>query len=52
MRIQLLSDLHLETEPFEPQPAPDADLLILAARPSMGKSALARIPSGRITSAR
>jgi len=30
MRIQLLSDLHLETETFEPQPAPDADLLVLA----------------------
>jgi hypothetical protein len=29
MRIQLLSDLHLETEDFEPQPAPGADLLVL-----------------------
>ena len=31
MRIQLLSDLHLETnERFEPTPAPHADLLVLA----------------------
>lgn len=31
MKIQLLSDLHLETHPqFRPQPAPDADLLVLA----------------------
>ena len=29
MRLQLLSDLHLETENFEPQPAPDAELLVL-----------------------
>lgn len=31
MRIQLLSDLHLETQPgFVPQPAPGADVLVLA----------------------
>lgn len=30
MRLQLLSDLHLETEHFEPQPAPGAELLVLA----------------------
>ncbi len=30
MRIQLLSDLHLESEPFDPEPAPGADLLVLA----------------------
>jgi hypothetical protein len=30
MKIQLLSDLHLETEAFEPAPAPGADLLVLA----------------------
>ena len=30
MRLQLLSDLHLETEQFDPQPAPGAELLILA----------------------
>lgn len=31
MKIQLLSDLHLETHPqFQPQPAPEADLLVLA----------------------
>ena len=30
MRLQLLSDLHLETEVFTPTPAPDAELLVLA----------------------
>ncbi|HEX2540667.1 MAG TPA: metallophosphoesterase [Caldimonas sp.] len=30
MRLQLLSDLHLETEVYQPTPAPDAELLILA----------------------
>ncbi|MCK7493040.1 MAG: hypothetical protein MZW92_17250 [Comamonadaceae bacterium] len=30
MKIQLLSDLHLETEDFEPAPAPQAELLVLA----------------------
>ena len=30
MRLQVLSDLHLETEVFEPRPAPDAELLVLA----------------------
>ncbi len=30
MRIQLLSDLHLETERFQAEPAADADLLVLA----------------------
>ncbi|MBA3588673.1 metallophosphoesterase [Methylibium sp.] len=30
MRLQLLSDLHLETEAFTPQPAPEAELLVLA----------------------
>ena len=30
MRLQLLSDLHLETEPYEPEPAPGAELLVLA----------------------
>ncbi|WP_326534411.1 metallophosphoesterase [Pseudorhodoferax sp.] len=30
MKLQLLSDLHLETEAFEPEPAPGADLLVLA----------------------
>lgn len=30
MRIQLLSDLHLETEFYEPEPAPGAELLVLA----------------------
>ena len=30
MKLQLLSDLHLETETFEPQPAEGAELLVLA----------------------
>src|SRR5574343_993472 len=31
MKLQLLSDLHLESSPgFAPEPAPDADLLVLA----------------------
>jgi hypothetical protein len=30
MRIQLLSDLHLETEVYAPEPAPGAELLVLA----------------------
>ena len=30
MRLQLLSDLHLETEVFTPAPAPGAELLVLA----------------------
>ena len=30
MRLQLLSDLHLETERFDPKPAPGAELLVLA----------------------
>ena len=30
MKLQLLSDLHLETESFEPRPAPGAELLVLA----------------------
>ena len=30
MQLQLLSDLHLETEVFDPQPAPGAELLVLA----------------------
>ncbi len=30
MKLQLLSDLHLETEDFEPRPLPQAELLVLA----------------------
>jgi hypothetical protein len=30
MRLQLLSDLHLETEAYTPEPAPGAELLVLA----------------------
>jgi len=30
LKLQLLSDLHLETEAFDPEPAPGAELLVLA----------------------
>ena len=30
MKIQILSDLHLETEVFQPQPATGADVLVIA----------------------
>ncbi len=30
MKLQLLSDLHLETEAFDPEPAPGAEALVLA----------------------
>ena len=30
MALQVLSDLHLETESFDPEPAPGAELLVLA----------------------
>ena len=30
MKLQLLSDLHLETESYDPVPAPGAELLVLA----------------------
>lgn len=30
MKLQILSDLHLESETFEPEPAADAELLVLA----------------------
>ena len=30
MRLQILSDLHLETEDYTPEPAPEAELLVLA----------------------
>jgi hypothetical protein len=30
LKLQLLSDLHLETETFDPQPVPGAELLVLA----------------------
>lgn len=30
MKLQLLSDLHLETEHYQPEPAPQAELLVLA----------------------
>ena len=30
MKLQLLSDLHLETESYDPEPAPQAEVLVLA----------------------
>jgi hypothetical protein len=42
MRLQLLSDLHLETEAFDPRPAPDAELLVLGGDIDAGWQALER----------
>jgi hypothetical protein len=42
MRLQLLSDLHLETEAFEPEPAPSAELLVLAGDIDSSWAALER----------
>lgn len=42
MRIQLLSDLHLETEVFSPQPAPHAEVLVLAGDIDTSWAALSR----------
>ncbi|CAN5335635.1 metallophosphoesterase [soil metagenome] len=40
MRLQLLSDLHLETEVFTPEPAPGAELLVLAGDVDSGWAGL------------
>ncbi|MGZ5250196.1 MAG: metallophosphoesterase [Caldimonas sp.] len=45
MRLQLLSDLHLETEQFDPQPAPGAELLVLAGDIDSDWTALERFAS-------
>jgi len=42
MKIQLLSDLHLETEDFDPEPAADAELLVLGGDIDAGWSAYER----------
>jgi hypothetical protein len=42
VRLQLLSDLHLETEVFEPTPAPGAELLVLAGDIDSGWGGLER----------
>jgi hypothetical protein len=42
MRLQLLSDLHLETEDFEPRPAPGAEVLVLAGDIDSGWRGLER----------
>ena len=42
MRLQLLSDLHLETEAFDPEPAPHAELLVLAGDIDSSWEGLAR----------
>ena len=41
MRLQLFSDLHLESEDFDPRPAPGAELLVLAGDIDSGWDALA-----------
>lgn len=45
MRIQLLSDLHLETESFEPEPNPAAELLVLGGDIDSRWAALERFRS-------
>lgn len=42
MQLQLLSDLHLESEPFDPRPAPGAELLVLAGDIDRGWQAYER----------
>jgi predicted phosphodiesterase len=42
MRLQILSDLHLETERYDPEPAAGAELLVLAGDIDSGWQALAR----------
>ena len=42
MRLQLLSDLHLETETFDPQPAAGAEVLVLAGDIDANWTALQR----------
>ena len=42
MRLQLFSDLHLETETFDPQPAPGAEVLVLASDIDTNWTALER----------
>ena len=42
MQLQLFSDLHLETEAFDPQPAPNAELLVLAGDIDANWTALER----------
>jgi len=42
MKIQLLSDLHLESESFDPAPQPQADLLVLAGDIDSSWAALER----------
>ena len=45
MRLQLLSDLHLETESFDPLPAPGAEVLVLAGDIDSRWTALQRFAS-------
>jgi predicted phosphodiesterase len=42
LKLQLLSDLHLETETFEPEPAPGSELLVLAGDIDSGWSGYER----------
>ncbi|MFZ5522018.1 MAG: metallophosphoesterase [Pseudomonadota bacterium] len=42
MRLQILSDLHLETEAYNPQSAPDAEALVLAGDIDSGANGLLR----------
>ena len=43
MRLQFLSDLHLESESFDPEPAPGAEALLLGGDIDTHWDALARL---------
>jgi hypothetical protein len=47
MQLQLLSDLHLETESFDPVPAPQAELLVLAGDVDSTWAGYSALPAGR-----
>ena len=47
MRLQLLSDLHMETEAYEPEPDPGAELLVLAGDIDSTWAGLERFRVGR-----
>ena len=48
VRLQILSDLHLETEAFDPEPAPGADLLVLAGDIDSSWAGLRRFRGGPV----
>src|SRR5437763_15402186 len=49
MRLQVISDLHLETEDFRPEPAAGAELLVLAGDIDSGWTGLERFRGWPVT---